>query len=172
MQCHKCPKSIMNGGTPDEECLTCKSADYLDNDFKTVIPIDDIAKVESAIESDYYSMYCSDDLENSDGDIIYFNENKTPKNLEDCQNALKFLKNCHHSSYKYIACILATFMAVGGSAPMLHAALEGKTMAEYATTIKTTRQNVSQMWHRLIAKMPFLKEIVAKSKKIRKRLYI
>jgi hypothetical protein len=56
MQCHKCPKSIMNGGTPDEECLTCKSADYLDNDFKTVIPIDDIAKV---VSSSVLSMICA-----------------------------------------------------------------------------------------------------------------
>lgn len=169
MQCHKCPKSITNGGTPDEECFSCIGANYLDNDHKTVITVDDMSKVESYIEPTYeYSESCL----NENGELIYFDKDKTPKNLEDCENALKLLKGCHHTSYKYIACILATFMAVGSSAPMFTAALEGKTMAEYATTIKTTRQNVSQMWHRLIAKMPFLKEIVAKSKKIRKRLFI
>jgi uncharacterized paraquat-inducible protein A len=41
MQCHNCQYN----GKENEICLRCKSADYLDNDFKTVSPVGDISEV-------------------------------------------------------------------------------------------------------------------------------
>lgn len=162
MQCHNCPKSLSNGGTPDESCLTCKCAEYLDNDHKTVIPTDDVSALYSHIEPSYGT--------NGSESAVHKNTEVNERNREDCKNAINFFKKCHHSSFKHIACLLAAFMMAGSGAPILGAALDGKTMAEYAASEGCTRQNASQRWNKMVKEIPLLAEIVkSSSKKAKKR---
>jgi len=162
-----CPKSVTNGGTPDESCLNCKCAEYLDNDHKIVTPIDDVSKLSSNIDSSYEKDSSS---LTKNGELIKFNKNKTPQNLEDCENVLKVLKKCHHTSFKYIACMVALFMMVGNGTPMLEAVLDGKTLTEYALAEETSKQNVYQKWNRIAKDIPLLMDITSKSKKCKKRI--
>lgn len=161
MQCHNCPKSVTNGGTPDESCLTCKGADYLDNDHRTVTPVGDVSTLHRHIEPSF--------TDRKDDERLTRNPNVSERNREDCRNALDFFKKCHRSSFSHIACILAAFMMAGSGAPILGAVLDGKTMAEYASSEGCTRQNASQRWNKMVKDIPLLAEIVKSSSKKAKR---
>lgn len=160
MQCHRCPKSITNGGTPDEECFTCKCAEYLDNDHKTVIPSDDVSRMQIHAEPSYFPK----DDDYKDGPFKP-KDGITQRNIEDCENVLAELKNCHHTSFQHIACMVALFMMVGNGSNMLGSLLDGRTMAEIAKSTGTTKQNISQKWNRVVSNIPFLSEITAQTKK-------
>lgn len=140
MQCHNCPKN----GNPDEGCLACRCADYLDNDHKTVTPVDDVAKVSAHIVREPAR--------------VPF-RGLPKRNVDDCLNVLDELKKCHHSSYKFIAKIVAVFISVGAAAPMLNAALDGMTLTEYAKSVGISKQASHQKWARLAGKAPVLNNV-------------
>lgn len=159
MQCHNCPKSITNGGTPDEECIKCKCAEYLDNDHKIITPVDDILKVESLIDDQY-----SSNINDSKEDVITFTKDKTKRNLEDCRNVLDVLKGCHHSSFKHIATMVALFLSLGTYTPMMTTILDGGTLTEYARLENKSKQNAHQIWNRIVDNNPIINGIAKKNK--------
>ena len=166
MQCHNCEKSVTNGGTPDEECLECKCAEYLDNDFKTVTPIDDVSKLQGCVEPTFLEGKCGNGC-------VKRNKGVSERNREDCEKVLGVFKNCHHSSFKHIACLLAVFMMSGGGAPMLGSVLNGQNLSECASIMGCTRQNASQRWNKMVKDIPVLSELLkSSSKKARKRVTV
>lgn len=131
MQCHKCEYN----GKGNEICLSCNSANYLDNDFKSITPVGDIQEVQKSIDPTY--------LHNKQSrPPIKFSKEKTPKNLEDCENVLKELKKCHYSSFKHIACMVALFLSVGIHAPLLVSVLDGESFSDYAKSKNVSKQSV------------------------------
>lgn len=163
MQCHNCPKSVTNGGTPDESCLTCKCAEYLDNDHKTVVPVDDVTKLQAHVDPLYEREWKGTSPDGSKA---------TERNREDCHKAIEVFKGCHRSSLSYIACILTTFMVAGPSGGMLSSALDGMNLTEMAEKEGYTRQNASQMWNRMVRDNPMLAKVLAGSKRSKKRATI
>jgi hypothetical protein len=70
MQCHNCQYN----GNGSEVCLSCGSANYLDNDFKTITPVGDIQNVQKSVDPVYVHEKKSEPL-------IKFSKEKTSKNL-------------------------------------------------------------------------------------------
>ena len=152
MQCHNCQYN----GKGNEICLSCKSADYLDNDFKTVSPVGDISEVQKNIDTNYLYNKQSKPL-------INFSADKTPQNLEDCENVLKELKKCHYSSFKHIACIVTLFLSVGIHTPLLVSVLNGESFSDYAKQKNVSKQSVQQLWNRLVKNNNLLIDIKKKN---------
>jgi hypothetical protein len=148
MQCHKCKFN----GTGNEVCLKCKAAEYLDNDHKTVNPVGDINEVEDKIDPSYVDS-------RSKAPLLNFDEKKTKRNLEDCENVLEVLKTCHHTSFKHVACLFALFVTISANAPLLVSVLNGSSFVEYAKEHGITKQAVQQMWNRMVDKSNVLANV-------------
>lgn len=158
MQCHNCPHNGKNTG----DCVNCNAADYLDNDHRTVIPVDDICKVEASVSPDAPSSSNS-----REDDFLH---GKTERNYEDCMKVLNVLKTCDRSSLGVIATILGLFMSVGSSMPLMVSMVSGDTFQQYAEKHNITKQSANKTWNRVVRENPILATI--KSKKARKCLYL
>lgn len=154
MQCHNCQYN----GKGSEICLSCGSANYLDNDFKTITPVGDIQNVQKSIDPVYFHERKSEQL-------IKFSEEKTSKNLEDCENVLRELKKCHHSSFKHIAFMVALFVSVGIHTPLLVSVLDGESFSDYARENGVSKQSVQQLWNRLTRNNKLLQDIKKRNTK-------
>lgn len=117
MQCHRCPKD----GRPDEACLSCRCAEYLDNDHKTVSPVGDFAAVGRRV----LRVPKADPFPNTPRHVV-----------RDCANVLEELKHCHPDSFPHLFRLFALFVTT--NAALLTGVLQGRTRRKCS---------VASLWH-------------------------
>lgn len=142
MQCHRCPKN----GRPDEGCISCKCAEYLDNDHKTVTPVSDVSvlPVETPAPKHRFSV--------------------PAEVVRDCLDVVETLKHCGRRSFPYLLKIFLAFASLGPGAGFLQHVLCGGTFTTYAEGEGITRQAAMQKWNRMSKAVPEI-ECVARRRK-------
>lgn len=110
MQCHRCPKN----GKPDEACLTCKCAEYLDNDHKVVTPVPDTSVLPIEKPCGKARFPVPDEV------------------VRDCLDVTETLKHCDRQSFPYLLKLFVVFASLGSGAPLFQHVLCGGTFTSYA----------------------------------------
>lgn len=142
MQCHRCPKN----GKPDEACLTCKCAEYLDNDHKTVTPVPDMSVLPT---------------KNTDGKAKFSVPDEV---VRDCLDVTETLKHCSHRSFPHLLRLFVVFASLGSGAALFQHVLCGGTFTSYAIGEGTSRQAVSQRWTRMSRAVPEIERVARRRK--------